>query len=113
MSIKKCPECCKVYKFSKKKKHVCGVYRCPNCKSKVLPKHQCYIQPLKEEFANLQDLKDLNAEDQALLDMIEAENAEKEAEQEEEPPPLVCCIDFECALDARWMAVCKHGKQLP
>ena len=31
--------------------------------------------------------------------MIEAENAEKEAEQEEEPPPLVCCIDFECALD--------------
>lgn len=77
------------------------MYRCPNYKDKVLPNHQCYIQPLKEEFANLQDGNELNAEDQALLDdMIEAENAEKEAEQEEEEPPsLVCCIDFECALD--------------
>ena len=30
--LKKCPECCKVYKYSKKKKHVCGEYRCPNCR---------------------------------------------------------------------------------
>lgn len=98
--FKKCPDFCKVYKFSKKKKHQCGVYKCPNCRQKVLPNHQCYIQPLKEEFANLQDGAELNPADQAMLDdMIEAEFAEKVAQQDDEPPPLVCCIDFECSLD--------------
>ena len=53
--FKKCPECCKTYKFSKKKKHVCGEYRCPNCKSNVLPNNQCYIQPLEMDFSNLLD----------------------------------------------------------
>ena len=97
---KKCFHCCKVYKFSAKKKHVCGVYKCRNCKEKVLPKHQCYIMPLKEEFNGLDD-PNLNPEDRALLeDMIEAENAEKQAQEKDElPPPLVCCIDFECSLD--------------
>lgn len=64
--------------------------------------HQCYIQPLKMDFSNLQnEAGDLNEEDRALLeDMVEAEVSEKSAqEEEEEPPPLVCCIDFECALD--------------
>ena len=99
---KKCPDCCKVYKFSKKKKHICGEYKCPNCREKVLANHQCYIQPLKMDFSNLQnEAGDLNEEDRALLeDMVEAEVSEKSAqEEEEEPPPLVCCIDFECALD--------------
>ena len=98
--FKKCPECCKTYKFSKKKKHVCGEYRCPNCKSKVLPNHQCYIQPLEMDFSNLLDQADeMNDEDRAILEDM-AEAAEKsEQEEDEEPPPLVCCIDFECAVD--------------
>ena len=88
--LKKCPECCKVYKYSKKKKHVCREYRCPNCREKVLPKHQCYIQPLGQADEISEDLEDL----------AEAEAVEKSSEEEdEEPPPLVCCIDFECGLD--------------
>ena len=96
--FKKCPECCKTYKYSKKKKHICGEYQCPNCRVKVLPNHQCYIQPLETEFSNFLDV-DLSEQDRVLLeDLVEAETAEKK-EDEEEPPPLVCCIDFECALD--------------
>ena len=88
--LKKCPECCKVYKYSKKKKHVCREYRCPNCREKVLPKHQCYIQPLGQADEISEDLEDLT----------EAEAVEKSSQEEdEEPPPLVCCIDFECGLD--------------
>ena len=117
--FKKCPECCKTYKYSKKKKHICGEYRCPNCKSKVLPNHQCYIQPLETEFSNFLDV-DLSEQDRVLLeDLVEAETAEKK-EDEEEPPPLVCCIDFECALDENCefedvrvrMAVCECGRKL-
>ena len=81
---------------------MCGEYRCPNCREKVLPNHQCYIQPLGMEFSNLLDqVDDLNEEDRAILeDMVEAEAAEKsQKEEDEEPPPLVCCIDFECGLD--------------
>ena len=95
--FKKCPECCKTYKFSRKKRHICGEYRCPNCKSKVLADHQCYIQPLESAFSENQDLE-LNEEDFAYLDDL-AESADKEQDEDEEPPPLVCCIDFECALD--------------
>ena len=94
-TLKKCPECCKVYKYSKKKKHVCGEYRCPNCREKVLPNHQCYIQPLKMEFSNLLDqAADFNEEDRAILeDMVEAEAAEKgQEEEDEEPPPLDCVL---------------------
>ena len=79
-----------MYKYSKKKKHVCREYRCPNCREKVLPKHQCYIQPLGQADEISEDLEDL----------AEAEAVEKSSEEEdEEPPPLVCCIDFECGLD--------------
>ena len=45
-SYKKCLDCCKVYKVDKKKKHVCGVYVCSNCKTNVLANHQCYIQSM-------------------------------------------------------------------
>ena len=54
------------------------------------------------EFSNLLDqAADFNEEDRAILeDMVEAEAAEKSQEEEdEEPSPLVCCIDFECDLD--------------
>ena len=79
-----------MYKYSKKKKHVCREYRCPNCREKVLPKHQCYIQPLGQADEISEDLEDLT----------EAEAVEKSSQEEdEEPPPLVCCIDFECGLD--------------
>ena len=102
--IKKCAECCKTYKFSKKRKHICGEYKCPNCKEKVLPNHQCYIKPLQMNFSNfLEEVEEMNTEDRANLEeMVEAEAAEKsEKDEEEEPPPLVCCIDFECALDEK------------
>ena len=83
-----------------RKRNVCGEYRCPNCKSKVLPNHQCYIQPLEMDFSNLLDQADeMNEEDRAILEDM-AEAAEKsEQEEDKEPPPLVCCIDFECAVD--------------
>ena len=101
--FKKCPECCKVYKNSKKKKHVCGEYRCPNCGDKVGPNHQCYIQPLTSELSNLLTAQPdaFSEEDRALLEeLVEAEKAEKnKKEEDEKPPPLVCCIDFECSLD--------------
>ena len=100
--FKKCPECCKVYKYSKKKKHVCGEYRCPNCRNKVLPNHQCYIQPLEIDYSKLLDQADeFSEEDRAILeDLAEVETVEKSKEEEDEkPPPLVCCIDFECWLD--------------
>ena len=102
--FKKCPECCKVYKNSKKKKHVCGEYRCPNCGDKVGPNHQCYIQPLTSELSDLLTAQPdaFSEEDRALLEeLVEAEKAEKNKKEEddEKPPPLVCCIDFECSLD--------------
>lgn len=102
--FKKCPECCKVYKNSKKKKHVCGEYRCPNCGDKVGPNHQCYIQPLTSELSDLLTAQPdaFSEEDRALLEeLVEAEKAEKnkKEEEDEKPPPLVCCIDFECSLD--------------
>ena len=102
--FKKCPECCKVYKNSKKKKHVCGQYRCPNCGDKVGPNHQCYIQPLTSELSDLLTAQPdaFSDEDRALLEeLVEAEKAEKnkKEEEDEKPPPLVCCIDFECSLD--------------
>ena len=98
--FKKCPLCCKLYKFKKKKKHVCGVYKCRNCETNVLPKHQCYIQPIKEDFTGLDD-PNLSAEDRALLEtMREAECELQEGQdKDEKPPPLVCCIDFECSVD--------------
>ena len=92
--VKKCPECCKCYKFSKKRKHICGEYKCPNCREKVLPNHQCYIQPLACKLE--EPLEELNK----LVELIEEESADHEKEEEdEEPPPLVCCIDFECSVD--------------
>ena len=102
--FKKCPECCKVYKNSKKKKHVCGEYRCPNCGDKVGPNHQCYIQPLTSELSDLLTAQPdaFSEEDRALLEeLVEAEKAEKnkKEEEDEKPPPLVCCIDFACSLD--------------
>lgn len=97
--FKKCPECCKVYKNSKKKKHVCGEYRCSNCGDKVGPNHQCYIQPLTSELSDLLTAQPdaFSEEDRALLEeLVEAEKAEKnkKEEEDEKPPPLVCCIDF-------------------
>ena len=97
VKFKKCLECCKVYKFNKKKKHVCGSYKCRNCQRTVLPNHRCYILPIKEEeFIGL-EIPDLSAEDRDLLESTR--EAELQAEQDEKPPPLVCCIDFECSLD--------------
>ena len=86
--FKKCLECCKVYKFNKKKKHVCGEYACPNCKSNVLKNHQCYIQPVKDE-----EQEEFWGLDSPVRDLLEGED------KDEKPPPLVCCIDFECSLD--------------
>ena len=80
---------------------MCGVYKCRNCKTNVLPKHQCYIQPIKDDdFTGLDD-PNLSAEDRAILeDMREAEREEREGQDKDEPPPpLVCCIDFECSVD--------------
>ena len=102
--FKKCPECCKVYKFSKKKKHVCGEYRCPNCLEKVLPNHQCYIQPLGMEFSNLLDqVDDLNEEDRAILeDMLEAEAAEKVKKKRTKNHPRWCVV---LILNVGWMKI--------
>ena len=94
--IKKCPLCCKVYKLNKKKKHVCGVYKCRNCKTNVLPNHQCYIQPLKDDFSGLDD-PNMSPEDRAILEAVREE--QEGQDKDEPPPPLVCCIDFECAVD--------------
>lgn len=47
--VKKCGECCKEYKVSKKKKHVCYQHTCPNCKEKKDINHRCYIQPYEEQ----------------------------------------------------------------
>ena len=103
---KKCLECCKVYKFNKKKKHQCGEYTCLNCKENVPRNHQCYIQPItekkEEKFCRL-EIPNLSAEDRELLEtMQDMEREEMGGEQgeKEKPEPLVCCIDFECSLDA-------------
>ena len=103
--FKKCVECCKVYKFNEKKKHRCGEYTCSNCKEKVPSNHQCYIQPIKEEqqeeFCRLK-IPGLSAEDQELLDAMKDMERELQGEEskKEKPAPLVCCIDFECSVDA-------------
>lgn len=98
--FKKCPLCCKLYKVKKKKKHVCGVYKCRNCQTNVLPNHQCYILPIKEDFTGLDD-PNMSPEDRAILeDLREAERElQAEQDQDEPPPPVVCCIDFECSVD--------------
>ena len=91
-----------MYQYSKKKKHVCREYRCPNSRNNVLPNHQCYIQPLEIDYSKLLDQADeFSEEDRAILeDLAEVETVEKSKEEEDEkPPPLVCCIDFECWLD--------------
>ena len=79
---------------------MCGVFKCSNCQVKVLPNHQCYILPLKEELSGLDD-PNLSPEDRAILEaMIEAEREKEEGQEKDEPPPLLlCCIDFECSLD--------------
>ena len=103
---KKCLDCCKVYKFNKKKKHQCGEYACSNCKENVSRNHQCYIQPIKdpeqENFCRMQ-IPNLSAEDRELLETMqdmEREEMEGAQSKKEKPEPLVCCIDFECSLDA-------------
>ena len=100
-AYKKCRECCKVYKVNKKKKHVCYMYTCSNCKTEVPASHQCYIQPIQEEkqekFCRL-DIPNLSEEDQDLLETMQTmEREEEQVKQKAEP--LVCCIDFECVLD--------------
>ena len=103
--LKKCLDCCKVYKFNKKKKYVCGEYTCSNCKENVPANHQCYIQPIKEEnheeFCRM-EIPGLTGEDQELLDAMKEMERELQGEQnkKEKPAPLVCCIDFECSVDA-------------
>lgn len=68
---------------------------------KVLPNHQCYIQPMATELSDLLTVQPdaFYPEDRAILEeLIEEDNNEKNKE-EDEPEPLVCCIDFECSLD--------------
>ena len=83
--FKKCPECCKVYKFSKKKKRV----RClsvPELQGQSSSKSPMLYSASEEEFGNLVD-PNMNEEDRGLLEeMIEAEAAEKEPEEEEDHP---------------------------
>ena len=66
-----------------------------------MPNHQCYIQPLEIDYSKLLDQADeFSEEDRAILeDLAEVETVEKNKEEDEKPPPLVCCIDFECWLD--------------
>lgn len=46
---KKCLGCKKIYKVEKKYKHVCGEYKCRNCKLSVMFGHQCYHQTINDE----------------------------------------------------------------
>ena len=78
---------------------MCGAYKCRNCQTSVLPNHHCYIQTFKDEdFIGL-EIADLSAEDRDLLETMREAQRELQGGQDEKPPPLVCCIDFECSLD--------------
>ena len=42
-----CPLCQSVYGFNAKKRHQCGMAKCPSCEEFVqIPSHRCYIQPV-------------------------------------------------------------------
>ena len=42
-----CPYCQSVYGFNPKKRHVCGMAKCPSCEEVVqISTHKCYIQPV-------------------------------------------------------------------
>lgn len=95
--FKQFPECCKEFKPSKKKKHVCYEYHCCNCDEKVLGDHQCYIQPIVEEKkkSGLRMVEE-NEEEELLAEMKQEEKGEGSKKKAE---PLVCVIDFECSKD--------------
>lgn len=93
--FKKCPECCKVFKFSAKKTHICGEYHCRNCQVKVLPNHQCYIQPMATELSDLLTVQPdaFNPEDRAILEeLIEEDNNEKNKEEMNRSPLFAVLI---------------------
>lgn len=90
--FKKCAEFCKVYEVSKKKKHICYEYNCPNCKQTVMWDHQCYTQPL-EDYRFLIEQKEQGPEEEENL----LPQPEEEENNEEKEEPLVCIIDFECS----------------
>ena len=86
--FKKCPECCKVYKVTPKKKHACLVVKCRNCRQLQEVNHECYIQPYVSKD------KEISEENEELL-----EDEDDGEEKEELPPPLICAMDLECYTD--------------
>lgn len=59
---KKCPECCKVFKVERKKKHVCFQTKCQNCGEVKDVLHDCYIQPYVPKEQNQSEETEENDE---------------------------------------------------
>lgn len=55
--------------------------------------HQCYIQPLEEDYRFLIEQKEQGPEEEENL----LPQPEEEENNEEKVEPLVCVIDFECS----------------
>lgn len=101
--IKVCTDCCKEFKPSKKKKHICYEYYCRNSDETVLGDHQCYIHPIVETEKKKSGLRMVaeNEEEEMLLEMEEEENGEENDGEgsKKKAEPLVCVIVFECSKD--------------
>ena len=54
-----CPKCQSKYKYREKKRHVCGMSKCPSCQEHVsVASHRCYIQPVDAQAGEGEDDSD-------------------------------------------------------
>lgn len=89
---KKCPECCKVFKVERKKKHVCFQTKCQNCGEVKDVPHDCCIQPYVPKEQNQSEHTEENDE----------ESLSEDDDDDERPPspePLICAVDLECTVN--------------
>ena len=89
---KKCPECCRVFKVERKKKHVCFQTKCQNCGEVKDVLHDCCIQPYVPKEQNQSERTEENDE----------ESLSEDDDDDERPPPLeplICAVDLECTVN--------------
>lgn len=78
------PECCKVYKVERRKKHVCFQAKCRNCGEVKDVNHDCYIQPYVPKERNPLKVTEENGE----------ESLSEDDDKSPEPLEPLICADF-------------------
>ena len=95
--LKKCHECCQVYKFRPKKKHHCYHALCRNCKEVTHVNHRCFIQPIVDEDKTAWGPRMVSedADEERMMEFEEAEN-KGDSEGKEKVEPMICAMDDLC-----------------